>query len=293
MRRNTDRENELLRPLQNVNCPYCGAVLDDGATKEHLVARRFVPKGSLENSRNIILRACSGCNVHKSDLEDDLSAISMGVHLLPMDSSVLANGEKKLKGSLSRRTKKPLALSSETTEVTSSFGPQVTIKATFVAPPQPDEERVFELARMQLMGLFFALTYDSQTRRGGFWPGVFAPMLFTMRQDWGHPRHVWFMKKVNHWEQRIAGYFADGYFKFVIRRNTELEVWAWALEWNRNFRVVGFFGNQNGIEEMTADAPDVVMQHHGGMRFRLEVPLTEADDCLFPVTRQFESEDGA
>ena len=43
-----------------------------------MIGRRFVPKGKLNNQWNLIVRVCIKCNNKKSDLEDDISAISMG-----------------------------------------------------------------------------------------------------------------------------------------------------------------------------------------------------------------------
>lgn len=64
--------------LHNVVCPYCGATLaSDSTTKEHVVGRKFVPKGPLENEWNLILNACRPCNNQKADLEHDISAITM------------------------------------------------------------------------------------------------------------------------------------------------------------------------------------------------------------------------
>jgi hypothetical protein len=61
-----------------VICPYCGVALSkENSTKEHVLARKFVPKGTLNNQWNLILNACRCCNNSKSDLEDDISAITM------------------------------------------------------------------------------------------------------------------------------------------------------------------------------------------------------------------------
>lgn len=41
--------------LHNVVCPYFGAtLLRESMTKEHVVGRRFVPKGTLANQWNLI-----------------------------------------------------------------------------------------------------------------------------------------------------------------------------------------------------------------------------------------------
>ncbi len=64
--------------LRNVICPYCGVALTkQNSTREHVIGRKFVPKGTLENQWNLILNACHACNNRKADLEDDIAAITM------------------------------------------------------------------------------------------------------------------------------------------------------------------------------------------------------------------------
>ena len=102
------------RPLKNVTCPYCAAALDpDTRTKEHVIGRRFVPKGSTENRWNLILRACSVCNNKKSDLEDDIAAITMYFHTTGLasteDPTARAEAMRRGPKSGSRKTGKPVA----------------------------------------------------------------------------------------------------------------------------------------------------------------------------------------
>src|SRR5258708_1804203 len=68
------------RPIQIKNdiCVYCAKQLtQDTITKEHVVGRRFIPKGKLNGQWNLIVNACRVCNGRKSDLENDISAITM------------------------------------------------------------------------------------------------------------------------------------------------------------------------------------------------------------------------
>jgi 5-methylcytosine-specific restriction endonuclease McrA len=59
-------------------CPYCGCQLElKKSTKEHVVGRRFVPRGKLDAHWNLLVNACEPCNNRKSDLEDDISAITL------------------------------------------------------------------------------------------------------------------------------------------------------------------------------------------------------------------------
>ena len=62
--------------LHNVSCAYCGRHFKSKLppTKEHVIGRRFVPRGSFDGQWNLILKACQQCNGEKADLEDDISA---------------------------------------------------------------------------------------------------------------------------------------------------------------------------------------------------------------------------
>lgn len=64
---------------RNILCAYCGTPLAPfgGGEQEHVIGRRFVPKGTLSGQWNLIVKACPTCNDHKADLEDDISAITM------------------------------------------------------------------------------------------------------------------------------------------------------------------------------------------------------------------------
>lgn len=60
-------------------CAYCGHAFGPGdrGENEHVIGRRFVPKGTLANHWNLILSACGPCNDAKAELENDISAITM------------------------------------------------------------------------------------------------------------------------------------------------------------------------------------------------------------------------
>jgi hypothetical protein len=64
--------------LDNETCVYCGIELSPEIdTEEHVVGRKFVPKGKLDGEWNLIVHACRACNRKKAELEDDISAITM------------------------------------------------------------------------------------------------------------------------------------------------------------------------------------------------------------------------
>ena len=151
--------------LRNTRCPYCGEDLATAPSdRDHVIGRRFVPKGSLSKSWNLILCACRRCNTIKSDLEDDLSAISMqpdawGTHAAD-DPALKESSVRKAAGSLSRRTGRPVAASQEQFQLAASPGPGMRFTVTFTSPPQMDPVRASELARLQMMALFYWLTYN-------------------------------------------------------------------------------------------------------------------------------------
>lgn len=280
--------------LRNRNCVYCGATFGDDrpATKEHVVGRRFVPRGSLDGLWNLVVEACKRCNSDKADLEDDISAISMLPDLLGgfsvEDQRLAAEARRKSIGARSRRTGKVVADSREKIELQQRSG---TAKFTFAftAPPQIDEHRIFRLAHYHFRAFFFLITFQQSTQTGGFVRGGFFPIATTRRADWGNPRMRWFMDLVRDWDLRIHAIGADTFFKIIIRRHPDgKEVWAWALEWNHSIRVVGFAGDEAAVYAVASEAPEVpldtVHEEPGKwLRMRVDVPIADSDDDLFTV----------
>ncbi len=277
--------------LENVTCPYCNAaVTKNSSSKEHVIGRRFVPKGALDGWWNLIVRACTRCNAVKADLEDDISAITMAW----LAWHPPANGDetdweelrRKAEKSISRKTKKPVGQSQEELNVAVPFGPDARLTMNLVCPPQIEESRVFELARLQLMGFFYFITYDKQSRIGYFWPGGFYPLSHAHGGDWGNPLQTGFMNAVVSWEPRFLGTTANGFFRTAIRRHPSAECWSWALEWNKSHRVIGFFGAEQSAQEIVDTLePLRLAEFRTGetstLRVRHETQLAEQDDVLF------------
>jgi hypothetical protein len=242
-----------------VTCPYCASALDPKTrSKEHVIGRRFVPKGSTENRWNLILWACSTCNNTKSDLEDDIAAITMYFHTtgLAAMADPVAQAEALRRGqkSSSRKTGKPVASSHASIRTTSQLGP-VEMTVGFTAPPQIDDARAYQLARMQMLGFFYLLTYEPDRNLGHWWPGEFLPVHGTIRSDWGNLVQRAFMKAVAPWDYRLVAHTADGYYKAAIRRHPSEELWSWAVEWNKSFRLVGFFGSVEAAKTIAQAFP--------------------------------------
>lgn len=101
----TEMPNDRAILLDNISCVYCGIKLHkQNRTREHVVGRRFVPKGTLHQNWNLIVQACKSCNNETSDLENDISAITM----LPDTLGVYANDDQVLINESNRKSIKAL-----------------------------------------------------------------------------------------------------------------------------------------------------------------------------------------
>ena len=277
--------------LENETCVYCAKVFaDKDWTKEHVVGRRFVPKGKFDKEWNLIVCACHKCNNIKAALEDDISAITMqpdaaGKHSID-DELLRSESERNGKNCFSRKTGKPVNKSVENLKINVPFSHNAKFTFHVIAPPQIESNRTYELARLQLMGFFYMITYNPETRRGGFWPGYFIPVLEAIRDDWGNPVHMGFMRAVKEWELRLLFVGADGFFKMIIRRHPSEECWSWALEWNHNLRIVGFFCQEDAalkVKESFSPLNTVPIgkDNEGEFGIRRNIGLRKEDDRLF------------
>jgi hypothetical protein len=276
---------------RNVLCAYCGISLEPfkGCEAEHVIGRRFVPKGTLAGQWNLIVRSCPPCNDAKADLEDDLPAITMqpdGLGRFAADDDRLRAEAVRKARTRNRRTQQRVSEPTPPLVVESNFG-QAKITFSYTAPAQADDHRMFELARLQLVGFFSILTYDETARRGYFWTGQYAPVVVARQEDWGNARLLWIDSVSKDWEYRLHAIAAEGFYKVWIRRRlSEPAVWAWAIEWNRNFRLAGFFGDTESIAALLEDLPNLGIHtvHEGPdrwLRMRTEQPLADDDDVLF------------
>lgn len=277
--------------LDNVTCVFCGELLTpETATKEHVIGRRFVPKGKFENSWNLIVQACHSCNNKKSDLEDDISAITMqptvGGEHHDDDEILVAEAKRKGKNAFSRRTKKPVKDSHETVKVNVPLAPGANMTLTLTSAPQLDEARVYELAGMQLCAFFYFITYNPSTRKGAYWRHGCYAVMGVSRLDWGNAVHKAFMNSVADWEPRFLGHAADAFFSIIIRRHPTAECWSWGLEWNKSYRLVGFFGDKSAAQEVARafpviEPPPRPTTPDNNLYYRREITLHEDEDLLF------------
>lgn len=276
---------------RNVICVYCARPFSAELPweEEHVVGRRFVPKGTLSGNWNLIVRACGVCNDGKADLENDISAITMqpdATRSFASDDPRLASEASRKGRTTNRRTGRFVEEVEKPPNITMN-APGFSVSFGFVQPAQADPERLFLLARLQLMGFFFMLTYDEGARRGHYWPGDYQPVVAVRKEDWGHPHLQWIEELSRDWNPRLHAVTAEGFYKIWIkRRPNNPAIWSWALEWNRTYRVAGFFGEKEALDKVMAGLPESGMRtlHERGehrVRLRREVPLPEDKDTLF------------
>src|SRR5205823_6097263 len=170
--------------------------------------------------------------------------------------------------------------------IRSTFGP-AELAFNFVSPAQADDTRLFELARLQLVGFFYLMTYDEEKQHGLHWPGVFAPFVVARKPDWGNPLLAWLDRSTLAWDDCLHAVAAEGFYKLWVRRHvTDAPIWAWVIEWNQGFRLGGFFGDEARIRATLANAPtlDWTTVHDAPerrLRMRREIPLSDDHDKLF------------
>ncbi len=281
---------EIMGPLRlhNQTCIYCGRVFGDDAprTKDHVIGRGFVPKGSFKATDwNLLVWACQPCNNEKSKLEGEISAITLQpsigtAYLDPMLNSLVESKASKTRSEATGRTVRE---SDETFSHTHLPASNVSMTFRFVAPPRLVRARVEALAWAQLHAFFYFITYNEEQGRGSGLPGGIAWFTFTQKADWGNPQFVAFASLTKDWNGRIRGIAAEGYFRIAIKRDPSgIELWSFALEWNHNYRIIGFFGDASSASERVASFQSFEwVRLDETTRLREETPLKSAEDVLF------------
>lgn len=275
--------------LRKDRCLYCGKALDRSTwTKEHVIGRRFVPAGTLNNEWNVIGFACQRCNGIKSSLEDDISSITLygAVRLGLIDQEAVSAIQRKSENSISRRTGKPVRESNEKLCARMPLSQGFSISFSMASPPQIDESRAFELARLHMVGFYSMLCRDKEGGSGGFWLGEYSPLMVVHREDWGNLIIRAFADTIMHWDTRLYAVTARGNFRVIIRRAPDLACYAWALEWNQFMRVIGFFGDRSETESIISTFPSlecasVAEGPNYFLRARIEQPIEVTEDHLF------------
>jgi hypothetical protein len=274
--------------LRNRNCIYCCRPLPkDTRSREHVIGRNFIPRGTLDI--NLIAWACVQCNNDKSDLEDDISLISMLppiAHSLPSTDERSADIARKLRSAVSRRTRKLVRDSQENFTIKGQIFPGLEASFNFAGRPQADPVRVHRLALYHISAFHYLMTYGKETRLGEGIPGIFAVGGDYQRADWGNERVRYFMEMTKAWDTRFVLKGKEAFFQAVIRRKMPDLLWSWAVEWNKSFRIFGFYGNEKLVGEGLKELPllktrSLLEEPDKFVRMRTEVPLSETDDSLF------------
>lgn len=274
--------------LDNGACIYCGRTFGEDVprTKEHVIGRKFVPKGSFKaNDWNLIVWACRPCNNRKSKLEGEISAITLqlGIGTTHIDSALRSLAERKASKTRSEATGRTVRESGETFNLTHSFASNSSMTFGFVAPPRLVPDRVKSLAAAQVSAFFYLITFDKSQRTGSYLPGGITWLAFAQRVDWGNAQFLAFASLTKDWKGRVRGDTAENYFRIAIKRaSSEIELWSFALEWNQNYRVIGFFGDATSTVERVAAFPSSDwMRLDETTRIRQEIPLKSSGDFLF------------
>lgn len=269
--------------LDNDYCPYCGELISKSEkTKEHVIGRRFVPDGALENCWNLILNCCRHCNNSKSNLEDDISVISQLYGAEKLSKKL----NKKIQESFSRRTNKKIIESNEKLNIELNLNQNVRIAFPAMIPPQIDKERMIELALYYCQAFFYFLTYSVNERRGYFFES-FKCINVCEKSDWGNKCNKKFQDIVFDWKNIFHINTANNNFRVRIREYKELPCWSWAIELNKSYRIIGFFGNEKvynnflGMFNCSNHYKKILENDVEAIYFRREIPLAEKDDFLF------------
>ncbi len=282
--------------LGNSACAYCHKPFDQDvcSEEEHVIGKSFVPKGTVPARGNLIVNACRPCNEAKARLENDLSAIIMRpdpLQRFPSDSRLVAEAIRK-QTARSVRTGKAVRESAEELTIQAQIMPGVTLSTNMIGGPQMDQHRVHRLAFFHVSAFFYWATFDADERRGRPIQS-FTPIAGVARADWGNARMLGFQSLIGTWPHDVHAVGAEGYFKTVIRRAVEpvQPLWGWASEWNRAFRVIGFFGDADAVASAVQrlPVPRKVLVEKGihptkgpfETWMRADVPMADGDDHLF------------
>lgn len=273
-------------------CLYCGeyfgASESVSSNKEHLIAREFVPSGSMgDTCFNFIFRACTFCNSKKAELERHVSSVSL------YNSPGREASERINKLAINKASKdfhpdykgRPVLETFKNTNI--SINNFMTFGLT--APPQLNREYVKDLAMYHIQGLFSLVTttdptYADETR-------LLSPNQIQFYNsfnagDWGNPQLLAIIDRTKNWPCYCNVETADGYFKAVLRCSLDdNEGWFWALEWNKYLRVVGGIYNENQVQGIFDGLPELewkdISLGNSYRRIRKEAPLNAGGDELF------------
>jgi hypothetical protein len=281
--------------LKNRTCIYCGRSFGNDArrTREHVIGLNFVPEKSFKaNDWNLIVWACGSCNHKKAKLEGEISAITLqpSIGTAHLDRTLGSLAERKASKAHSVATGKTVRGSYEKVSLTHLLASNIPMRFDFVTLPRLLPDRVVALAGAQIHAFFYFLTYNESQGRGSFLPGGIVWSAFAQKADWGNAQFLAFALLVQGWNGRVRGNAAEDYFRIVIKRDPlGIDLWSFALEWNQNYRIIGFFGDASSAAVYVAGFLSFEWMGLGETaRMREETPLNSSRDVLFAC--QFDEE---
>jgi hypothetical protein len=289
-----------LTRLRNRRCPYCGEEIGGSveSSVDHVIGRRFVPKGSLAKSWNLLVNSHKKCNAEKAEYENDISATTLQMFVAnpsedPLNANLLEAEAARKGRARSSLTHRRVNESHSKKTIKGNLG-SAELAFTFLSPPSLAEERILRLAEMQVRGLSSLIFFDRNKMDFNYLPPCIGLVAWSGRGDWGNVRVKAFMETVRDWEHRLLGTgLAGGYFQAIIRKEpSQRPFWSWALEWNKTLRLMGFMGEDaESLEKFAAKLPiptwdkywqtDSPDQGQSFSRIRLETPLSPDEDKLF------------
>lgn len=288
--------------LPGSRCAYCGLEIGGRATtKDHVVARRFVPESTIAAGFHLQVKACRPCNDRKARLEDDISVITMlpdtaGRHARE-DQRLVRTVARKAKGAVSPATRRLAAESYNKIDARLPLGGGVSLTYSGVAMPTLDDGRVAELAFYHVQGFHFFRSFNAALRHGAWLQRDRFVMLGQLTNaDWGNPQLRHFVATVRTWDTCCVVDLADGYFRHAMFKMPHADLWGWALEWNARLRVFGLFGDAARRDAFEAGMPEVHADFSygdttNGCVVRVDTPLNEdEDDPLFATPDGFEEQ---
>ncbi len=269
----------------NACCVYCGIFLRGTnpleSDKEHLIARNFVPKGTMNGAFNFLFRVCRACNARKAFAERHVSSVTLFSSPGRLeDTKVDEIAIRKGKGDFHPNKHGVLIEDAhEHMSLTTLFG-STSIKFGIACPPQLNIDMAKEVAFRHIQGLFALICTEDYLdppkmcllpQNQFIWFGSYT------HNDWGNPQAVEIANRVCDWDCLASIESAQGYFKAIIRCGDE--GWFWALEWNRQLRLLGGINKarMNLFEGLPSEGWASIPQG----RIRRNVPLDTKDDHLF------------
>ncbi|MES2298677.1 MAG: hypothetical protein V4582_16655 [Pseudomonadota bacterium] len=230
---------------------------------------------------NFIFRTCRPCNARKAAAERHVSSVTLFNSPGRLeDAHVNEVALRKARGDYHPNRKGILVQDGhENLSIRGSFG-QMSINFDMVAPPQLNRNMVGEIAFSHIQGLFTLISTEdfrdaSKMRllpqEQFIWYDCYT------HGDWGNPHAVEIADRVRDWECLANIVSAKGYFRATLRCSDE--GWFWALEWNRQLRLVG--GISTSRMKVFEGLPNEgwLATPHG--RMRKQVPHEPESDQLF------------